>query len=351
MTKAPKSKSPLKLYFRAITYDDYDFFSRWGQDGVQLWKKFHSTIKPSNTKVGYASWIELCSTFEEFAKITDDPYIALSMARHHHEDFITAGPMVFMLNHVTNIRDFIDIAVRYLFLHSNGFRTRLEEDIEAQEARGIFDVHPLSGPHRQVLEHMLATVCMIGFKFVDGFAVKRVTFQHRPPEDLAPYKLTFGPNTEIEFNAPRNTVVTDIKILSLDRSSFLTKAINKSLIFYLNRQMKGHPSANTTIAGSVMEILPSLMGTLGTSMDGVAKSLGLHPKKMQRLLKDEHQSYQDILDTVRQYQAIRLLEDSDIAITHIAHHLDYASDRSFNIAFKRWYQMSPSQYRKAKSHT
>jgi AraC-like DNA-binding protein len=81
-------------------------------------------------------------------------------------------------------------------------------------------------------------------------------------------------------------------------------------------------------------------------MNSVAESLGVHPKKLQRLLKDEALSYKDILDEVRQLQALRFLEDTDMKINKISQLLDYTSDISFNTAFKRWYGMSPSHYRK-----
>lgn len=84
-------------------------------------------------------------------------------------------------------------------------------------------------------------------------------------------------------------------------------------------------------------------------MNSVADSLGVHPKKLQRLLKDEGVSYKDILDDVRQAQAIRYLEDTDMAINKISRLLDYTSDTSFNTAFKRWFGMSSSNYRENKT--
>ena len=180
------------------------------------------------------------------------------------------------------------------------------------------------------------------------FQAKQVTFQHRPPNDQDAYKKVFG-DTPIIFNAPRNTISADLKYINLDRNSLVMSALHKSVDLYLHRRIKKHPFARKSMTGTVTEILPSLMGTQGTAMGVVANSLGLHPKKLQRLLKDEDTTYQDILDNVRKRQVARLLEDTDMSIAKIAQFMDYSSGNAMNMAFKRWYNQTPRDYRKSKT--
>jgi len=93
-------------------------------------------------------------------------------------------------------------------------------------------------------------------------------------------------------------------------------------------------------------VLPSVMGLGLSDAESFAKSLNMHSKKLQRLLKDEGVSYSNIIDGVRQDLAESYLINTSLPIINIARLLDYSSDRPFSSAFKRWHDVSPTQFRK-----
>ena len=109
--------------------------------------------------------------------------------------------------------------------------------------------------------------------------------------------------------------------------------------------MAKHPKATQTISMLVGEAIPGILGVKGSDFEHVSRALNLHPKKLQRLLKEEGTSYSAILDEVRQNIAARLLTESDISVGRIAKMLDYSSDRPFTTATKRWFGMSATDYR------
>ena len=96
----------------------------------------------------------------------------------------------------------------------------------------------------------------------------------------------------------------------------------------------------------VGETILGILGVKGSDITHVSTALDIHPKKLQRLLKDEGTSFTDILDDVRKNIARRLLIESDISMLRIAKMLDYSGSSPFIQAFRRWFSMSPTQYRK-----
>ena len=87
------------------------------------------------------------------------------------------------------------------------------------------------------------------------------------------------------------------------------------------------------------------------SLDIVSEMIGIGPRTLQRLLMSESESFQSCLDTVRRQRAIQLLVQTSLSIDSIAEHLGFAEPNSFRRAFRKWFDMSPQQYRKAFAET
>lgn len=77
----------------------------------------------------------------------------------------------------------------------------------------------------------------------------------------------------------------------------------------------------------------------------VARQLGMSTRSLTRHLADEHTSFSDILDNLRQQQALRHLADERISLQQIAWLLGYSEMAAFNHAFKRWTGTSPGRAR------
>lgn len=310
----------------------------------QLWRETSPT--DSNLqRLGFISWVQVCETHEYTSQALNDPHTGLKLAYEHSEDFHSFGPMVFIMKRSKSIREFIRMGLKYQKIHTNGLSIETVEDEAAQELRAYFTFHPLSGPHRQCLEHLFGLISMFHQKMLKGNYIKRISFQHRPSDDMTWYETLF-PGVEIEFNAPRNMMSADLNVLGLDRSSYIVRSLEKAVSRHLKRQLKRHPFTHQSITASVSEILPALITANKSDIESAASILGLHAKKLQRLLKDEGASYRDVLDQTRKAIATRLLQDTDISVGNLAQMLDYSSDRPFNAAFQRWFDMAPSQYRK-----
>lgn len=333
------------LYMRSFRGEDgfNEFVSSFGGDPVAVTKA--AGLEPSLPKglINFESFTGICALFEEAAAQTNQPYFGLKWALHQPTDFRFSGPNVLLITMSANARQWVDMAIEYQKVHTNGFSFHYEENKAAGTVTGVIAIHPLAPPSRQMVEQLLAGISIISHQFVSDFEFKQVTFQHGPPEDMTLYEEIF--KCPVEFNADRTTVTTDLRFLELNKTHFLTKAITPFVKKYMDWRIQKHPEAQQSISMMIAETLPAILGVEGSDIKHVSKTLDIHPKKLQRLLSEEGTSYSQVLDEVRKHIAARLLADSEISIIRLAKMLDYSSDRSFTAASKRWFGMPATKYR------
>ncbi|WP_370400978.1 AraC family transcriptional regulator [Sulfitobacter sp. JB4-11] len=78
----------------------------------------------------------------------------------------------------------------------------------------------------------------------------------------------------------------------------------------------------------------------------VCEELGVSRSTLQRRLRDEETTFQEILDTTRKDLALRYLTRSNLANEEISYLLAYSDPNSFFRSFRRWTGLSPSEVRK-----
>ena len=97
-----------------------------------------------------------------------------------------------------------------------------------------------------------------------------------------------------------------------------------------------------SVKSAIREILP----TRSCSIDMVASQMALHPRTLQRMLKEQGSSFSSLLESVRKAIATDRLSNSSVSIIQLSDYLGYADNTAFTRAFKRWYGTSPKQWRK-----
>jgi len=105
----------------------------------------------------------------------------------------------------------------------------------------------------------------------------------------------------------------------------------------------------TDLISALREILGNYVTEEYLSIELVADLAGLTARSLQRAIKAHGTSYRDLLNDARRDYALEKLRDADIGIHEIAKHLGYREASHFTRAFKRWTEMTPSEYRKLDS--
>lgn len=84
------------------------------------------------------------------------------------------------------------------------------------------------------------------------------------------------------------------------------------------------------------------------SEDEAATRLFIGKRTLARRLAEEGTSFRKIRDEILSQQATDYLRDSSMSVDTIATLLNYYDGANFRRAFKRWYNQTPDQYRKAR---
>lgn len=81
------------------------------------------------------------------------------------------------------------------------------------------------------------------------------------------------------------------------------------------------------------------------SMQATARAMAMGVATLRRRLEEEGASYSDIVDDLRKQLSQRYLRQTDPSVSEVAFMLGFSDVRAFGRAFKRWYGLSPTEYR------
>ncbi len=120
----------------------------------------------------------------------------------------------------------------------------------------------------------------------------------------------------------------------------------------LHRQLQGVIEQSlpaprfTTLAERIEALFRQQPKWMGQGIRNVAEHLGLHPRTLQRRLKDEGQVYGDIQTRSRYEHAVTQLKVGQVDIDTLSETLGFTDRNSFTRAFKQWTGMAPRDFRR-----
>ncbi len=100
-------------------------------------------------------------------------------------------------------------------------------------------------------------------------------------------------------------------------------------------------------------ILPALQQALITALPSgnvnesvIAQAMNLSERTLQRKLEAEGLTFSNVLQDIRKELALQYIENQTMTMTEITYLLGFAEQASFTRAFKRWFGVAPSQFKK-----
>lgn len=86
-----------------------------------------------------------------------------------------------------------------------------------------------------------------------------------------------------------------------------------------------------------------------TSLDNVARELGMSKRSLQRTLSEADTTYRKLVEDVRRSLAERYLSEHDLQISEVAYLLGYSEISAFSRAVKLWFGSSPRAVRNSRT--
>ena len=114
---------------------------------------------------------------------------------------------------------------------------------------------------------------------------------------------------------------------------------------FLAEQRLGREARRQGVGAEIENLLAREPELLALGVEDMAERLNLHPRTLQRRLKDEDDSYLGVQARMRHRLACQWLKQGQQSIDEISLRLGFSDRRAFTAAFKRWEGTTPSVWR------
>lgn len=198
-------------------------------------------------------------------------------------------------------------------------------------------------PHTtQVVEHALSWVHH-SIPIISGDKVRsrEIWFMHEPCASKSDYRHYVGAGAR--FGRPMNGLLfTDedlqARLVNPDRQLY---ALATSFIDH------SYPSAQQRVSERVRMLITNLLREGECTQDRVSAELCMHPRTLQRRLREEGNSFESIKDAVRRDAVLYYLGQSRLPLVQVAAALGYLEVSTLSRSCYRWFSVSPRRLRKA----
>jgi len=169
----------------------------------------------------------------------------------------------------------------------------------------------------------------------------RVQFQHARPANLTHHRRLFGDH--VVFHGEHDEIAFDratreLPVLSADA------ALNELVTAHARLLLERLGEA-TTWTARVQRALAKELPRTAPRIEDVASELLVAKRTLQRRLRDEGTSFEDVADGLRRTLAERYLAERRLGVQETAFLLGYSDVSAFQRAFVRWTGLSPSRWR------
>lgn len=258
-------------------------------------------------------------------------------SQYHVSNF---GVLGFVLSTCRNLQETLELAIRYMPLSTAYCRISLVTSPD--EIAGEFDPSGIPLALRQfLLERDMATTIYLA-KQINLVAqpITRVELAGPPPAYAD--RIMELCDVPLEFGKGHNRIV-----ISRANATAPLPTYNERVVRQMEEQCQALMQRRELV-GLVSKVNAILLGKAGflKSADEIAAELCMAPRTLRRKLEAEGSSMRALVDEARQGLAEQSLRYSNMKVEELAFLLGYSDAASFTRGFRRWYSLSPGEYRK-----
>ncbi len=283
--------------------------------------------------------IAVAQLFENAARTLGVPDFGLQLSEFHDASIL--GTVALVVLNSDTVAAALDAIASNIQFHNPGARVRITTDATRRIARYEHEPGLRDGePRRQAIEMIFA----IAFRLLrtltgnDGSAW-RVQFRHGRGATLRQYRRYFS--CPVEFERERDSIEFPSHLLKIDIDRADPK-LHALATRYLAQLQRRYPS---DLRRQVAELVRRQLPNGGGHVARISAILGLHPKTLQRRLREENTTFERIADEVRRALAEEYLVFSVLPLPEVAALVGYSGQTPFIVACRRWFGVTPKRYR------
>jgi AraC-like DNA-binding protein len=266
------------------------------------------------------------------------PHFGLLVGQRN--DFSALGATGFLMKNAPDVATALKEAILNIDLHDRGAIAFLEVSHETA-VLGYAIYQPGIEGSSQIGDGSLAVIWNIMRGLCgDEWLPREVRFCHDGPPAPGAYRRFF--RAPLRFNAVHYALVF--------HSSWLTRRIDQSdpvLRQHFQQHIQGLRRYTSQDFGEkAYQALLLLIGSQPCSLDDLASHFLIHPRTLNRRLREAGTSFRALHNETRHQTACQLLRDTRTRIESIAALLGYSDGTAFNRAFSQWQGVPPGKWRR-----
>jgi AraC-like DNA-binding protein len=265
---------------------------------------------------------------------------ALGLAQHHVARPASFDVVGYTMMSCADLHAAFERLIRYMLILSDALTMTMDEERDGYRMSFVLFGGDRPIP-RQRIEFIFVTV-MSFCRWISRREIypRTVEFGYPPPADPTLYRDVF--RCPVSFDAPRHSILfarTDMTAPLPTSNPQLAELHERFAGEYL-RQFD-HAETSYRVREAIVRRLPD--GE--PRRDEVAGELCMSERTLQRRLETEATTFLQLLDDTRRELAEQYLGRLNLSLAQAAYLLGFADQRSFFRACKRWFKLSPGQYR------
>ena len=301
------------------------------------------------------SALDHLTAFISFEAVTDllersstelnTPDFGLRLAER--QDIGILGTLAVAMRHSDTVGEAMSTASQYLDVYNAAISFTISTGTPRGQARLVFKLLP--GHYlrwAQTAEHGIGLTWRILAMLSEGRCdLRGVWFPHPAVAAEASYQARF--DAPAVFGADQAALAVTERDLDLPISDNIEE-LHDLVTRYLDSQL---PRGRSALNLQVRQAVEALLGTGTCSHQEVARALYMHPRTLQRRLREEGITFEAIKDEAREDLAQRYLSQPGVPLTQITALLGYSEQSALGRSCRRWFDTTPREMRARLSST
>jgi AraC-like DNA-binding protein len=173
-------------------------------------------------------------------------------------------------------------------------------------------------------------------------AAARVAFAHAPSSDLGELRRFFG-TSDVAFGVEENLLVLSRRVTEMQTRTADPRLLTTADA--LAESALGERPRSSDFVATVADRIGRELEAGDAQASGVAKSLRMSQRTLQRRLAEDGTSFTKVRERVRRERGVAWVRSGSLPLAEIAYRLGFSDPAAFSRAFKRWTGHAPGAYR------
>jgi AraC-like DNA-binding protein len=242
----------------------------------------------------------------------------------------------------SKVGEIFERSERYFKLLSNTF------DWQIKKEGSISHIILNREAHRKGMElsteaSLSATVVVLKAMSEKDISPIQVSLKHEKPIDLTSHKKAF--NCPILFEQSQYSISYKTEDLNL-RTAKADASINRYLLQQVDEKTKGIKTPSNKFVRDVEALIKNALPTGIPSINYISDLTAMSNRTLTRRLSEAGFTYRDLVKKAQEKIAKEMLRKNTVSIGEIAYLTGFSEQSAFNRAFKKWTDLTPSEFRK-----